>query len=44
LPADVKQSIEDARQYADGRGLHPEVRSRKDHRSVQTLAAIEGAS
>jgi hypothetical protein len=41
LPRDVVQAVESARAYAEGRGLRLEVRTEKDLRSIQKLAAIK---
>jgi hypothetical protein len=41
LPAQILKTIDDAPQYAEGRGLRFEIRSRKDVRYLEMLADIK---
>ena len=44
LPANVLKSIDNAKKYAEGRGVRLEVRNGKDVRNVEKLAAIKMAA
>ena len=41
LPAAVLSVVDNAKKYAEGKGVRLEVRNEKDVRSVETLAAIK---
>jgi hypothetical protein len=44
LPASIMKRIDDAPQYAEGRGVRLEVRTARDVRSMEKLAAINMAN